>query len=415
MLPVKRMTWSIVIVHRATGLRRDIMAKMFYRIVIVLTLVLLLVIGTASPALAFEERTGTNVTIGAGEVINSDLYIAGQTVNIDGTVNGDVFVIAQTITIRGTVNGGVSMAGQNITVNGRVSNGVRLAGQSIEIGANIGRDLVAAASDVTINQPAVIGGDANINATNVVLNGHVVGNVTGSIRTMTISGIVDQSVRITVSSLTLNSTANINGDLVYTSENTAAIASGAVISGATSQVAPPPEDDRFFNVVNGVVAGILGRVYGFLAIFIIGLVLIFTFTRRIKQLTLSLRFSPVSCLGWGALIFFVTPIAAIIVMFTVIGIPLGLISLTIWGILLYLAQIPVALVIGWLILSRGQDITSKGLLTGALALGLFILYVISAIPIFGGIMWFFVILFGLGTLVAVFRASSKNYLISATM
>ncbi len=405
----------MVIVRRTPGLGRCKMSKMFYRVAIALALVLLLVFGIASPALAFEERTGTSVTIGSGEVINSDLYIAGQTVNIDGTVNGDVFVLAQTINIRGTINGGISMAGQNITVNGRVSNGARLAGQSVEVGANIGRDLVVAASDVTVNQPAVIGGDANIYSTNAILNGHVVGNVTGNISTMTIGGIVDQSVRITVNSLTLNSTANIHGDLVYTSDNTASIASGAVVSGTTSQVAPPPEENWFFNTVNGVVAGALARIYGFLAIFIIGLVLIFTITRKMKQLSLALRFHPAPCLGWGALIFFVSPIAIFIVMVTIIGIPLGLISLTVWGILLYLAQIPVALVIGWLILSRGQDIASRGLLTGALALGLFILYVLSIIPIFGGIMWFFVILFGLGTLVTVFRASSNNYLISATI
>lgn len=118
--------------------------------------------------------------------------------------------------------------------------------------------------------------------------------------------------------------------------------------------------------------------------------------------------------GMGALIFFATPIAAILVMVTVIGIPLGIISLVIWGILLYFAQIPVAITIGWLILSRKRDISSHGLLIGALALGLFILYLIGSIPIIGWILMLFVIFFGLGSLVTVFRAAPNNYKIAAT-
>jgi hypothetical protein len=76
-------------------------------------------------------------------------------------------------------------------------------------------------------------------------------------------------------------------------------------------------------------------------------------------------------------------------MFTVIGIPLALVSLVIWGVLLYLSQIPVALIIGWLILTRGKETTSTGLLIGALALGLFILHLIGLIPVFGWIFWLF--------------------------
>ena len=134
--------------------------------------------------------------------------------------------------------------------------------------------------------------------------------------------------------------------------------------------------------------------------------------RRLK-LALSI-ITILACLGWGALIFFVTPIAAVLVMFTVIGVPLGLISLVTWAILVYLAQIPVAITIGWLILSRRRDISSKGLMVGALALGLLILYLINWIPIAGWIINLFVVFFGLGSLVTVFRASPNNYVIATT-
>jgi hypothetical protein len=358
------------------------------------------------PVLAFDSRSGTNITIGSGETVNGDLYLTGTNVTIEGTVNGDVFILGQNININGLVNGGISVAGQTITVNGKVSTGARIAGQTIHIGGNIGRDLIAVGSDVMVDRAAVIGGDLNLACSTGIMNGHVAGNIRGSVNLLTIAGAVDGNVNITVSSLNITSSANIRGNLTYTSRNTVTIQSGSVIGGTTSQIIPANHRGR--GIWAGV-AGLIGlRIFGFLAIFIIGLVIIFLATRRIMQLATAVQRDPVQCLGWGALIFFATPVAAFIVMFTVIGIPLSILSLVIWGILLYLSQIPVALAIGWLILLRGRETRSRGFLVGALALGLFILYVVSLIPVVGWIFWLFVILFGLGTLVTVFRIIPKK-------
>jgi hypothetical protein len=389
------------------------MVKRISRRSVVSWLIFLLIVILAVPTMAFDARSGANVTIGSGEVVNSDLYLSGTNINIDGTVNGDVFALGQTININGTVNGGITIAGQTITVNGKVSTGARLAGQTVNIGGNIGRDLVVAASDVLVSGTAVIGGDLNVYSNANLINGRINGNVTGTANNMTINGGIGKNVIITVTTLTINSTANLGGNLTYTSPNKANIQSGATVAGTTNQIVPPTPSERDRGRGRGLLAVILGaialRVFGFLAIFVVALVIIFVAMRRLKQLALAIQYHPAQCLGWGALIFFVTPIAAFIVMFTVIGIPLGIISLVIWGILLYLSQIPVALIIGWLILSRSRDTPSHGFLIGALALGLLILYLVSSIPIFGWIMWLFVMLFGLGSLVTVLRvAPGKN-------
>jgi hypothetical protein len=194
--------------------------------------------------------------------------------------------------------------------------------------------------------------------------------------------------------------------LKYTSANTANIQSGATIGGTTERVIPQGDE-----VSKGAAVGVLGsflfRLYAFLAIFITGLVLILIAKRFLTLLALSINDHPVSSLGWGALIFFITPLAALVVMATVIGAPLGLISLILWGIFLYLSQIPVALLVGWLILSRRRDNFSYGSLVGHYALGLAILYALSAIPILGWIMWLFVMIFGLGSLISSLRNRRK--------
>jgi cytoskeletal protein CcmA (bactofilin family) len=369
-------------------------------------LAILIFLMAAAPALAFDARGDTDVIVASGEVVDGDIYIAATNVIIDGTVNGDVFAVGQTIRINGTINGGVTAAGQTISLNGKVSSGVRLAGQTVTVGGKIVRDLMVAASDVTITNSAEIGKDLNSYSSSTVINGLVSGNVTGSINNLTISDRINGNVKVITNTLLVNSTANIRGNLDYTSNNIAKIQSGAVIAGTTLRIVPP-KDEPSKKASGGAAGGFIFRIFAFLSTFIVGLVIIFIARKYVVSLALAIRDRPVSSLGWGALLFFVTPLAAFVVMLTVIGIPIALVSLITWGILLYLSQIPVGLLIGWLILSRKRDNFSHGLLLGFLALGLAILYLITAIPVLGWIIWILVMIFGLGSLIAVLRSRQK--------
>ncbi|MEJ5200579.1 MAG: hypothetical protein WHX53_16820, partial [Anaerolineae bacterium] len=53
-------------------------------LVALFVLALLIFVPTAS---AFDGRSGDTVVIGKDEVINDDLFVAGETVTVDGTVN----------------------------------------------------------------------------------------------------------------------------------------------------------------------------------------------------------------------------------------------------------------------------------------------------------------------------------------
>ena len=371
-----------------------------------LLLAVLMLAFLAAPALAFETRTSTNITIGQGETIEDDLYLIGTNIIIDGTVNGDVFALGQDIVLNGTINGSLNFAGQTATLNGNISQSARLAGQTLTINGSIGRDLIAAASRLTVNNSAEITRDLAVTATTVFVNGHVAGEMTGDIDNATIGGRVDGDVDLIVDSLVVGSTAVIGGNLEYTSRNTADIQPGAVITGTTTQIPPEEEPgrDRVWFIFPGIIASAVSRVASFLMIFVIGVAIIYGAFRHIQLLARAIQHSPAGSFGWGALLFFVTPIAAVIVMLTIIGFPLGLLSLVIWGILLYLVQLPVALIIGMLILRAHHPVNSHLFLIGCLALGLAILYILSIIPVFGFFMWVLVCIFGLGSLIAVFRS-----------
>src|SRR5687767_15870586 len=95
-------------------------SKSFPRILFTATLLAMLTLSIASPALAFDGRGGDTVTIASGETINDDLYVAGETIVVDGTIKGDLVAFGQTITINGIVEGDLIAAGREWALTARV-------------------------------------------------------------------------------------------------------------------------------------------------------------------------------------------------------------------------------------------------------------------------------------------------------
>ena len=107
--------------------------------------------------------------------------------------------------------------------------------------------------------------------------------------------------------------------------------------------------------------------------------------------------------AWGLALFLGIPIAGVILLVTLLGLPLGVVML--------LALIPLYALAyttsGWLLGRRllGSD---RGRVLAFIA-GLAILRVIALIPLVGGLVWFVATVFGLGVLfVATGRARSER-------
>ncbi|MFH1381384.1 MAG: hypothetical protein ABIH70_00630 [Chloroflexota bacterium] len=379
------------------------MLKNIFRGLGICLLVVLLVAVVASPVLAFDGRTGDTVTVPSGEVVEGDLYVAGGNIIIDGTVNGDVFGAGQSLAINGAVNGGVTFAGQTITLNGDISHGARLAGTSITLNGNVGRDLLVAGSEVTTNSQSTIVGDLILATNMAFIRGRVNGNIKGGAGSVILADGVGGNIQLAVDRLTVTSTASIQGNLIYTSENEASIQSGASIFGTTTHKLPEARKSAkaFYPVLAGI--AVVWQILGFLMILVVGIVIILIASRRVTLMADSIQAKPWQSLGWGTVILIVTPIAAVIVMITVIGLPVGLISLALYGIALSLSQVPVASLIGRLIIKQNRKIESKALMIGALALGLLILFLLGLIPYIGWIVGLLTIVFGLGSLVTAMR------------
>jgi len=369
------------------------MLQQILRGLAVLLVVMLMTVFVAVPASAAELRGEDTIIIASGDTIDDDLYLAGNRITINGTINGDVLAVGDTITVNGRINGNLTAVGSTVNVNGVVTNAVRAGGGDINVAGNIGGDLVVGGGQIEIASTAIIGRDLVFGAGNIRISALIGDDITGGGGEVFLENGVEGDVELGAGNLVIATTANIKGNLVYVSENEADIKSGARIGGTTTHRIPEVKEPVIPEI------GIWGRVIAFLMTLSAGIVIILIAPRRSAAVAAYIKRKPLMTLGWGAIILFATPIAALMTFITVVGVPVGLLGLTLYGILLYLGQIAVGLFLGYWIIGYFRNVESRGILVGALALGFAALTLLKLIPYVGFVLWLATALFGIGAIV----------------
>jgi cytoskeletal protein CcmA (bactofilin family) len=369
------------------------------RRLLILGILVITTLGLAGSAKAYDVSAGDQTSLSANSTTSGTYYAAGNTINIDGTVKGDVFCAGQNVTINGPVSGDVICAAQNITINGPVAGSVRLAAQTVSLNGNIGRNASVLSQTLVTSKDSAVSGELMAQAGSVTLNGTIGGETYGNAARLSINGQVDGNVRYAAQTVVLGSTAKIGGNLDYTSSQQVAVATGATITGTTKQTTPKVPDNQRQNAQTAQLAGFL---FNLLSALVLGALLIWFAPRFIRGASAQAsRPGLTMLLGFAALI--LVPIAAVMIMFTIIGIPAGILGLIIWGVALFLSRIVAALAFGT-VLYRLQ---SKGKLAprpyAAGALGILAAYLIFALPFVGGFASFLAILYGLGVMVYALR------------
>lgn len=364
---------------------------------------------TATPAFAADLRAGDTVSVSMDEQVDSDLYLAGRVISSHAAVIGDVYAAGETLQIGGSIDGGLSAAGEFIHIDGIIARGARLAGSEVDVMGHVERDVLVGSSEFALGPDASIGQDLYFGAGTITLSGDIGGDVQGGAEKLVIEGTVRGNVDVEVGTLVIDPGARISGDLTYRSREEASIPAGTV-EGAISY-SPHTEARVFSGALRNidslaplaVFASIIWKISWYLMTLLVGIVVILLAPRRLAGATMAMRTDTGAVAGWGAIALFVTPIAAVVLCLTFIGLPLGIIMLLLWGILLYLAQLPVSLLIGHLLLGHRKTLAGKGFMIGALALGLFLLTLLRMIPAIGFFISLATALFGIGGMVVFER------------
>lgn len=133
----------------------------------------------AIPAFVFaaQLKSGDQVNINKDETIWENLYIAGGALNIAGTIKGDLLAAGGNINISGPIQKDAAIAGGTIILTGNVGEDARIAGGNITVTGNIGGDLIVAGGNINISSGVVIGGDLVAAGGNITNLGTVKGKI----------------------------------------------------------------------------------------------------------------------------------------------------------------------------------------------------------------------------------------------
>jgi len=330
-----------------------------------------------------------NYTLPSGQTVNTDLFVFGDFDRIDGTVNGDVFAWGNEVQINGHVTGDVFAFSRELTVNGTVDGNIRNYTQTLNINGTVGKNVLAGCQDFEVNPKAQIGGSITLGSANAMISGTVGRDIMAAVDAATINGPVAGSIKIHGDRLHIGSKADVHGPFTYKGIHKAIVDPGATLSSplvfTQSKQGPNYASWKYY----------WHRIEFWAAAFLFGLVFLLLAPRFFASgLHSSKRYLP--SFGFGILFLIATPIVAILISITFVGLALGITTLLLWLIAVYAAQTFVGSWIGEALLGPAAG---TGSLIGRLALGLAILHGLEMIPYHVGIIIHFIILcWGLGAI-----------------
>lgn len=276
---------------------------------------------------AQEFRASNNTNVSRDEVIDSSLFIAGSSVNIDGEIHGDVFCAGQSVTVSGHVHGDVLCAGQTVRISGTVDGDVRLAGQTVSISSEIKGNATIGGQSFNLESSGLIKGDATIGSNDASLNGIIGRDLAVGGSRITISSTVGRNIRGSVEDLTLTTTAVVKGNIEYTSKKDFSRAPEAQVIGQVTRHTPVAGTPK-----RGAVFGfnLMWFLYWFLAMLAIALALALLFPGLLHNITDRAMPRPWKALLTGLVASLAVPVGLVVLSTTFIGIPLAVVLGLLW-------------------------------------------------------------------------------------
>lgn len=367
------------------------MKKLFMALAIALVLVPGISLAATMQAASSEEGSLTVSTQA------KNVYLAGNAVNFAGKTAEDLVTVGNTISVAGDVNSSLMAAGNTVTVSGPVGQSVRVAGANITIQNSVGSDLMAAGASVVVDKNSVIGDDLYVASGTLDLFGTVNGNVYATGSKININGTVNGNVIIKdAESVILGDKAIVGGDLNYSSSKLADINPEAKIGGETNfNMLAVPKVDK--NLIFGLISTF--SIMMILGSFFILWLIIALVPKMMTGFVEDSAKDAWKKIGIAFIALVVTPIAAITLMISVIGLPIGLLLMGVYSLVLGFAKLVAPIYVGsylfkWLSKDKKLKVTWLTVLVGVAVSGL-----VALIPGIGGTVLFIIFLMSLGQIV----------------
>ncbi|MFL2133589.1 polymer-forming cytoskeletal protein [Desemzia sp. FAM 24101] len=342
------------------------------------------------------------------ETLDGPGFFSGDDVQIDGTVEGTTFAVGEEVHINGTINGSLFVVAQTIFINGEVTGNIYATGQNITITAQSRQDVFLVGANIIIDSQAQIVRDLFVAAASLMQEGTISRHLYGGGQRFTLNGSVAGNAYLDIQQLTLQSSAVIDGNLHYESPNAAVVNSTATINGTTDwEESTQTMSNRSTRPMARAVKILIGFLWSVLSTLIVWFMIKLWRPNFWMHSIQSISTAPLKTIAIGLVTMILTPIAAILSMWTIIGIPFGLILIVTYTILVYLSHIVTAVFIGFWLVNTFKWHKLKNEIW-LILLGVLLLELIGLVPFIRFIIGLIVILTGLGALVLSNRKLSSS-------
>jgi cytoskeletal protein CcmA (bactofilin family) len=428
--------------------------KMF---LILLPVFMVLMIGFGAAVTVKAVEFDDDGIIEEGEVIDDDLFIANDTVKINGVINGDVFAGGNVVIVNGSVNGSLFAGAQTVQLNGIVTGSVYTGSSTMTLGdeAEVGRNMFFGGFNLTTAPGSYISRDLLAGGYQALLSGEVGRDVRAAVGALEINGIVGNDVfaevsgtessqqpmyftgppgveTIVPSGIRVSEDAKIGGSLTYrSSENQASTIAitppGGIEFEYEPRTSPEIEPEEIGRVSSTTLAAswLVKRLRTFITLLLLGGLIVWQLPGLLRKVSDKAEQEPLPSLGWGLVSILVVYLGAVLAVGLIVAgaIFLGVITLgelakvilmigfsslglilAVFGLMVsYGSKIVVSYLVGSLLLKWLAPKYDGGLIW-PLVLGLLLYTFLRAIPLgFGLLIGLVTTLVGIGAIWLAYR------------
>ncbi len=324
-------------------------------------------------ASAIETRKGDSVEVGKSETIKGDILLTGHQITVNGTVDGDVYAFGQDIEINGHITGDLLTGAQTVRVIGQIDGNVRAFVNTVTVPGVVSRNLMAWAQVVNVDSNGKVGRSVTSFCQTLGVEGKVGGDLVAFDQSTRVAGTIDGGIDARGETLTIKSTAQVAGPVKFEGEKPPHVEDGAKL--AKGPVSFTPHKPKSWGEKDSGSGYYIWRLLWSSSFILYGLVLIWLMPNFAGDCVTSAENAGVSIV-LGILVGISLFVASIVVCFTFVGIPLGVLGFILWLVMLFTAQIVFGSLIGRWILGKAEDTWGR---VGRMALGMAILGVVVPI------------------------------------
>jgi cytoskeletal protein CcmA (bactofilin family) len=330
--------------------------------------------------------------------LGSDRFSAGCPLRIVQPVAGDLLAASCDLEVGSAVAGDAALAGGSVRLDANVGGGVYAAGGKVFLNGSVGRNVRASGGHLEIGPGAKVSGNVSAAGGDVAMRGAVKGYLQVAGGHVLIDGPVDGDVVASGGQVELGPNARIGGKLRYRTgdfkRDPAAQVAGSVEALAARGAMHADGSPWRRRAGGGWIwsAGVMLMA----ALFAAALPGVST------RMAGELRSHPGLALLWGLVAFACIPVAIVLLLITIIGIPLALLALFSFFVLLIAGQAVTAASVADIALRRYKPEAAVRVAwrTGAAILAALALALLARIPVLGVLVVLVAMLIGIGVIAA---------------